>query len=119
MSFHRTSHFSMKEKALIWTGCLAILLCFGCVQAQSRPDRPKPAKLMISRGVNGVNMQWKGEVGTTYTLYYKDTVGTDTSWKIVPRYQHIQGRGELIEFRDTAPTAKSRRYRVHTVEVSP
>lgn len=92
------------------------LLSTGCVQTRVSSDVPEPAKLMISRGVNGVSMQWHGELGTIYTLYYKDTLGRDTEWKPMPRYENIQGFGRLIQFQDNAPTAKSRRYRVHTVQ---
>lgn len=105
----------------VWTLPCAVLLlglCAGCVQAQVS-SRPEPASLMISRGTNGVNMQWEGVDQTVYTLYYRDTVGADTSWKAMPGYENIVGKGELIEFTDKAPTAKSRRYRVHTVKLPP
>lgn len=85
----------------------------GCVQTPA-PSERSAARLMISRGVNGVNMQWKGEEGSTYTLYYKDPMGTDTSWKPVPGYQGVRGAGKLIEVRDSSPEAKHRQYRVHT-----
>lgn len=80
-------------------------------------ERPEPAQLMISRGVNGVVMQWHGDPGTTYTLYYKDTVGTDTAWKAMPGYENVKGTGNLIRLEDNASTAKTRRYRVHTVSI--
>ena len=98
---------------------LAVALSSGCVQTDSRSSQPKPAQLMISRGTNGVNLQWNGEPGAVYTLYYRDTVGMDTEWKIMPGYNQVQGMGEMIAFEDRASTAKSRRYRVHTNTFAP
>jgi hypothetical protein len=101
---------------LVRAGLLAALVVgiSGCVQTPVPSERPAAARLMISRGVNGVNMQWKGEVGSTYTLYYKDPMGADMSWRPVPGYQGIRGTGELIEVRDSSAAAKHRQYRVHT-----
>lgn len=106
-----------RSRCFGWAVLLScVLFHVGCVQAQANSQRPEAARLMISRGANGVNMQWMGKEDTVYTLYYRDTVGTDTAWKPVPGYQNVEGRGEMIEFQDTAPTAKTRRYRVHTVK---
>jgi len=99
-------------------GIVAVLImafCVSCVQAKPKADQNEAAKLMISRGANGVNMQWMAEEGVVYTLYYRDTVGSDTAWRPVPGYKKVLGKGELVTFSDAAPTAKTRRYRVHTV----
>jgi hypothetical protein len=94
-----------------------LLISSGCVQGRMNPEGPKPAKLMISRGVNGVTMQWKGEVGTTYTLYYRDGSGPQASWKPVPGYEEKLGTGDLITFQDRSPMAKQRQFRVHTLSI--
>ena len=98
-----------------------LLLCIGagCVKTPVYAETPQPARLLISKGVNGVNMQWKGKEGVDYALYYRETVGVDQGWKIVPGFQQVTGTGGMIEYRDTSPTAKTRRYRVHTVSLSP
>ena len=85
----------------------------GCVSAPSQADDPKPAQLLIARGMNGVNMQWDTEIGKQYTLVYLDPGGTQ--WQPVPGYQTVEGTGELVEVKDTSPGAMQRRYRVRTL----
>ena len=95
------------------------LLGAGCVQAKPNEKPLEAARLMVTRGANGVNMQWNSELGRVYTLYFRETRGADTAWKPVPGYEKIQGTGEMIEYRDTSPTAMNRRYRLHTVMPAP
>ena len=102
-----------------YTGLLIIAIGTGCVQSQAFAEKPEPSRLMISRGANGVNMQWKGLEGAFYALYYRDAGAADQGWKIVPGYERVAGTGALIQYRDTAPTARSRKYRVHTLKPAP
>jgi hypothetical protein len=97
---------------------LTLVLFSGCVQTPVYSDQPNPARLIIAKGTNGVNMQWKGEKGMEYALYYRDTVGVDTTWKLVPGFERVVGTGKMIEYSDTSPTAKTRSYRVHTLSLS-
>jgi hypothetical protein len=73
-------------------------------------------RMLVTRDINGVHLQWESELGKGYTVYYRSPQIPNDPWKELPGAVRIKGTGELIQITDDSENARQRRYRIETLE---
>lgn len=92
-------------------------LFLGCVRVDAARDANEGIRMLVTRDINGVHLQWESELGKGYTVYYREPwVPNDSSWKGLPGAVEIRGTGDVIRITDTTVNARQRKYRIETLK---
>ncbi len=91
-----------------------ILFGGGCVTREIVEKKPRDeVTLMVGRAGEDVTIQWKSQIGRTYTVLYSERMGGGSQWKPLPGATNIAGTGDMITIRDEVPNTMQRYYRLH------
>ncbi|MEX2606953.1 MAG: hypothetical protein WD708_06375 [Kiritimatiellia bacterium] len=91
-------------------------LFHGCVRVEAARDSGEGIRMLVTRDINGVQMQWESVEGKGYTVYYREPWIPKNKWKELPGGVELKGTGEVIRLTDTSEDARKRKYRIETLE---
>lgn len=91
-------------------------LLHGCVRVDAARDSREGIRMLVTRDINGVQLQWESERGKGYTIYYRNPRVPNDTWKELPGAVEIRGTGEVIRLTDNSANAHDRKYRIETLE---
>jgi len=95
---------------------LAVMVCLGCVRVEANKQPSRGTRMLVTRDINGVQLQWDSEKDRGYTIYWRNPRVPNDTWKELPGAVEIRGTGETIRIRDDVPNASQRNYRIETLE---
>lgn len=99
-------------RGLLVAGCL---LSAACVRVDEPRDAWRRNTYITTRDRDGVRVHVRSVKDERFTVQYRDRRQTQAAWQPLPGAVEVVGTGEMMEFKDTAPEAVNRSYRVQTL----
>lgn len=98
-------------------GLLGSGVLHGCVRVDAARDTREGIRMLVTRDINGVHLQWESELEKGYTVYYREpwVPVPNNTWKELPGAVEIKGTGKLIRLTDDSTHARHRKYRIETL----
>lgn len=88
------------------------LLSTGCVTEIQQPLTQ--TNLFTARSGDTVALSWASKRGEQYAIWYAESLGGGSQWKVLPGCERLDGTGGTIEKTDRLPIGTQRYYRIVT-----
>ncbi len=89
---------------------VVLLSLSGCVSEIVKPERE--IVIMATRVGDEYKVSWQSKQGEQYVVWYSETLGKGSQWKILPGCEHVVGTGEFIEKTDHVPVGLQHYYHI-------
>lgn len=91
-------------------GGVALIVLTGCVSEIVKPERE--IVIMATRVGSEYKVGWQSKSGEQYVVWYSETLGKGSQWKILPGGERVVGTGEFIEMSDHVPVGSQHYYHI-------